>query len=278
MTQDMRAALAELVAAIVGFDGQAPEQWRAERYCKAISDARAALAEPQEESAAVSLMRAIKYQQEAKSARATALASPAPPEAGPVAWRPYANCGLDSTGKVTHSYGCPNDPDVFRATPQRNTEPASRETVKHDKAVALAGDMAKRFETHTGQSWTDPEWREESALWAAAWHASRSAEPAPQVERELPPLPEPSYDLQPGEPVFNADEMRAYALAARTAIPAGWQLVPVWPTEAMRKAGGFANSEWLNDNAPIGEARYATPMISVWTVMLAAAPTARETP
>jgi hypothetical protein len=55
-------------------------------------------------------------------------------------------------------------------------------------------------------------------------------------------------------------------------VPEGWMLVPVVPTEAMKKAGGHANSEWLNDNAPIGEARYATPMESVWRDMLAAAP------
>jgi hypothetical protein len=61
--------------------------------------------------------------------------------------------------------------------------------------------------------------------------------------------------------------------AARAAIstPSGWKLVPIEPTEAMCKAGGHANSEWLNDNAPIGEARYAMPMLSVWRAMLDAA-------
>lgn len=55
-------------------------------------------------------------------------------------------------------------------------------------------------------------------------------------------------------------------------IPEGWKLVPIVPTEAMKKAGGHANSEWLNDNAPIGEVRYMMPMDSVYEAMLAAAP------
>lgn len=51
-----------------------------------------------------------------------------------------------------------------------------------------------------------------------------------------------------------------------------WKLVPVESTDAMLKAGGHANSEWLNDIAPIGEARYVMPMKSVWRDMIAAAP------
>jgi hypothetical protein len=34
--------------------------------------------------------------------------------------------------------------------------------------------MATAFETHTGQSWTDIDWRAETATWASAWkHALR---------------------------------------------------------------------------------------------------------
>jgi hypothetical protein len=68
--------------------------------------------------------------------------------------------------------------------------------------------------------------------------------------------------------------------AARAASPVaeGWKLVPVEPTDAMRLAGGHVNSEWLNDNAPIGEARYVMPMIGVWAAMLAASPPAPPTP
>jgi len=55
-------------------------------------------------------------------------------------------------------------------------------------------------------------------------------------------------------------------------VPEGWQLVPLAPTDEMQRAGGHVNSEWLNDSAPIGEARYGFPMNEVWKVMLAAAP------
>lgn len=32
--------------------------------------------------------------------------------------------------------------------------------------------MATAFEAHTGQSWTDPDWRAETSIWAAAWKAA----------------------------------------------------------------------------------------------------------
>ena len=37
--------------------------------------------------------------------------------------------------------------------------------------------MAAAFEAHTGQSWADPDWRKETAMWAAAWKAAK-AKPA----------------------------------------------------------------------------------------------------
>jgi hypothetical protein len=40
-----------------------------------------------------------------------------------VAWRPCVNCGCDSTGKMTHCYGCPNDPATFKAPPAPAAEP-----------------------------------------------------------------------------------------------------------------------------------------------------------
>jgi len=58
--------------------------------------------------------------------------------------------------------------------------------------------------------------------------------------------------------------------------PPGCKLVPSFPTEAMVQAGGHVNSEWLNDNAPIGEARYHFPVPGVWAAMLAAAPELAE--
>lgn len=67
--------------------------------------------------------------------------------------------------------------------------------------------------------------------------------------------------------------------AAQAATVAdGWRLVPEKPTDAMLRAGGHANSEWLNDNAPLGERRYAMPMPSVYSAMLAAAPAALTGP
>jgi hypothetical protein len=64
------------------------------------------------------------------------------------------------------------------------------------------------------------------------------------------------------------------SFATRPAVvPDGWKLVPVDATSAMQAAGGHANSEWLNDNAPLGENRYGGPVMrSVWEAMLAAAP------
>ena len=37
--------------------------------------------------------------------------------------------------------------------------------------------MAAAFEAHTGQSWTDPDWRNETATWAAAWKAAKATTP-----------------------------------------------------------------------------------------------------
>jgi hypothetical protein len=74
-----------------------------------------------------------------------------------------------------------------------------------------------------------------------------------------------SAATKPAEPVTPAPSVKT---------PEGFALVPIELTPEMKKAGGHSNSEWLNDYAPIGEARYAMPMDSVWAAMLAAAPTA----
>ena len=62
------------------------------------------------------------------------------------------------------------------------------------------------------------------------------------------------------------------AQPVQPAVPDGMCLVPIEPTPEMLKAGGHTNSEWLNDNAPIGESRYALPMAGVYAAMLSAAP------
>jgi hypothetical protein len=36
----------------------------------------------------------------------------------PVAWRPCFNCSVDNEGRVTHSFGCQNDPTVFKEQAQ----------------------------------------------------------------------------------------------------------------------------------------------------------------
>jgi len=54
------------------------------------------------------------------------------------------------------------------------------------------------------------------------------------------------------------------------ALFAGKVLVPVEPTEAMASKGAHVNSEWLNDNAPIGECRYRRPAVAVYKAMITA--------
>lgn len=58
---------------------------------------------------------------------------------------------------------------------------------------------------------------------------------------------------------------------ARTRIPAGYVLVPAEPTEAMLDQGEHVNSEWLNDDAPLGQRRYREPAKAVYIAMIAAA-------
>lgn len=53
-------------------------------------------------------------------------------------------------------------------------------------------------------------------------------------------------------------------------------LVPVEPTEEMITAGAHANSEWLDDAAPLNERRYRDPAKSVYRDMLNAAPKAPD--
>ena len=55
-----------------------------------------------------------------------------------------------------------------------------------------------------------------------------------------------------------------------------WVMVPREPTEKMIRAGGHVNSEWLNDNAPINEGRYCSPMGGAYRAMLEAAPAAPQ--
>lgn len=63
----------------------------------------------------------------------------------------------------------------------------------------------------------------------------------------------------------------------KAAAPSGFVLMPLSLTPEMEKAGGHANSEWLNDDAPIGESRYARPMASVYAAFIDAAPAKEPT-
>ena len=50
-------------------------------------------------------------------------------------------------------------------------------------------------------------------------------------------------------------------------VPKG-VIMPLLLSQEMSKAGAKANSEWLNDNAPIGEARYELPMTSIYKAFI----------
>ena len=66
---------------------------------------------------------------------------------------------------------------------------------------------------------------------------------------------------------------RAKAAEAKLAQPPqGYRLMPLEATDAMMKAAGHVNSEWLNEEAPIGDDVYAMPMKDVYAAFLAAAP------
>ena len=67
------------------------------------------------------------------------------------------------------------------------------------------------------------------------------------------------------------------AVAQQILAADGWRLVPIEPTYEMMKAGGHVNSEWLNDDAPIGELRYVVSMAGAYAAMLRAAPVPKAT-
>ena len=72
---------------------------------------------------------------------------------------------------------------------------------------------------------------------------------------------------------FNRDMACRALTALLAALPGmGWHLTPIFPTEKQSTKGAHANSEWLNDNAPIGESRYRKPAEAVYAAMLFVAP------
>ncbi len=52
------------------------------------------------------------------------------------------------------------------------------------------------------------------------------------------------------------------------AVPEGFILVPKEPTEAMIQRGTKANSECLNENAPLGERLFRHPALQVYQAMV----------
>ncbi len=52
------------------------------------------------------------------------------------------------------------------------------------------------------------------------------------------------------------------------AVPEGFVLVPKEPTEAMIQRGTKANSECLNENAPLGERLFRHPALQVYQAMV----------
>jgi len=56
--------------------------------------------------------------------------------------------------------------------------------------------------------------------------------------------------------------------AKAQAVPAGFVLVPKEPTEAMIQRGTKANSECLNENAPLGERLFRHPALQVYQAMV----------
>lgn len=77
--------------------------------------------------------------------------------------------------------------------------------------------------------------------------------------------------------VAELDMVNQHLAALTASMPSGWRLVPEEPSEVMANKGAHVNSEWLNDKAPLGEARYRGPAVAVYREMLASAPTWPET-
>lgn len=60
----------------------------------------------------------------------------------------------------------------------------------------------------------------------------------------------------------------AWKEAKAQAVPEGFVLVPKEPTEAMIQRGTKANSECLNENAPLGERLFRHPALQVYQAMV----------
>ena len=86
--------------------------------------------------------------------------------------------------------------------------------------------MAEGFEQHFSQSFTDREWRAESATWAAAWKAAKrhEAQPAPSIPEgwKLVPI-EPTQEIRDA---WTANMHEAFRVAWRAALEAATEAKP----------------------------------------------------
>lgn len=110
---------------------------------------------------------------------------------------------------------------------------------RFDREGTLPG-MIASFEQQFGQTWADPEWQQESSIWASAWHAARAAaplaatRPAPAEDvrdAKLPHIPIRDllriYDQQNGDWCGIAREVERRTIAAmQAATPAAVQDEP----------------------------------------------------
>ena len=144
--------------------------------------------------------------------------------------------------------------------------------------------MSEAFEQHFSQSFTDREWRSESATWAAAWKAAKRHEAQAQLTPSIPEgwlraIDEALIVAHIG--MANADDTYAQAkskldtliglhvdIATDPAVNGGWKLVP---TAESRHPGihKMLNALHAVDNTP-GASEWES-----YAAFLAAAPEAK---
>ena len=128
----------------------------------------------------------------------------------PVAW-----CATDESGTIVEAIGMNQsrrfDTPLYLApgaqpAPSEKDEPIRKAWARFSNELHRSPDapypgMADAFERHFSQSFTDREWRAESATWAAAWKAAKrheaQAQPAPSIPEGWKSIPEkhPTFDL-----------------------------------------------------------------------------------
>ena len=77
-----------------------------------------------------------------------------------------------------------------------------------------------------------------------------------------------SYENDLGECTESINMAWSAWQAKAQAVPEGFVLVPKEPTEAMIQRGTKANSECLNENAPLGERLFRHPALQVYQAMV----------